>query len=152
AVEVSGAHWSIRSGGVLSAEDIREQLASSIVFVCTGNTCRSPLAEALCKKRLSERLGCTVAELPSRGYRVLSAGLAAGPGLAAAEEAVAVASAMGADLAGHQSRSLTAEMIQRADHLLVMTAGHAQALQEVLPAGAVMPELLSPQGDDVSDP
>ena len=48
-----------------------------VLIVCTGNTCRSPLAEALCKKLLAEQHGCRPEELPQRGIVVLSAGLAA---------------------------------------------------------------------------
>ena len=59
---------------------LREQSSCLIVFICTGNTCRSPLAEALCKKRLSDRLGCGVEELPGHGFSVVSAGLAASMG------------------------------------------------------------------------
>ncbi|MFO0843832.1 MAG: Sua5/YciO/YrdC/YwlC family protein [Gemmataceae bacterium] len=151
-VEVRGDDWAVRREGVVTAADLRGQLACVVVFVCTGNTCRSPMAEALCKKRLAERLGCAVGELPQRGYLVLSAGLAAGPGFPAADEAVEVAKALGADLEEHESRQLTIELAARADHLLVMTRGHAQALAGQLPPGAPRPRLLSPDGDDVADP
>jgi protein-tyrosine phosphatase len=150
-VEVRGGDWQVRRAGLLSEELIRQQLACLILFVCTGNTCRSPLAEALCKKRLAERLGCTVQELPSRGYRVLSAGLSAPAGMPAADEAVAVAAALGADLAQHTSRPLTPELAAQADHLLVMTGGHLRALLPHVRAGTA-PRLLSPAGDDVADP
>jgi protein-tyrosine phosphatase len=152
AVEVRGSDWNIRRAGLLNEELIRQQLACLIVFVCTGNTCRSPLAEALCKKRLAERLGCSVAELPARGYRVLSAGLAAPAGLPAADQAVEVAAAMGADLTQHASRPLTPELAGSADHLLVMTGGHLRALVDHFPAGPARPRLLNPAGQDVADP
>jgi protein-tyrosine phosphatase len=151
-VEVRGGDWSVRREGVISADDLRSQLACLVVFVCTGNTCRSPLAEALCKKRLAERLGCAVSELPDRGYLVISAGLAAGPGFPAADEAIEVAQGLGADLTQHESRQLTLELAARADHLLVMTRGHERALADQLPAGAAKPRLVSPEGDDVADP
>jgi L-threonylcarbamoyladenylate synthase len=120
-----------------------------IVFVCTGNTCRSPMAEAICKKLLSDRLGCTIDELPGRGFTVLSAGLAAGPGLPAASEAVAIAEAIGVDLSRHQSQLLTPELAEQATHVLGMTQGHVQAISDLL---AVKARLLSPDGDDVDDP
>jgi protein-tyrosine-phosphatase len=87
--------------------------------------------------------------LPERGYRVISAGMAAVPGMPAADEAVAVARAFGADLGGHASRPLTAELIAQADHLFVMTGGHLRALrQQTAGAGC----LLSPGGEDIDDP
>src|SRR5207245_9226247 len=76
-VEVNGSTWKILREGVLSEEELERQSACEIVFVCTGNTCRSPLAEALCKKRLAERLGCAPPDLPRHGFAVQSAGLAA---------------------------------------------------------------------------
>src|SRR5262245_38556117 len=103
-VRVEPAGWSVVRPGALSEEELRRRAALLIVFVCTGNTCRSPLAEGLFKKRLADRLGCAVAELPARGYLVASAGLAAGPGMPAAAEAIDVALAAGADLAAHQSQ------------------------------------------------
>jgi protein-tyrosine phosphatase len=151
AVEVRGESWSIRRPGLLGEDLIRQQLARLIVFVCTGNTCRSPLAEGLCKKHLAERLGCEVAELPARGYRIVSAGLAAPPGLPAAEDAVAVAQSLGADLGQHVSRPLTPELAAQADHLLAMTAGHLRALSEHFRTAA-RPCLLNPSGEDVADP
>lgn len=100
----------------------------SILFVCTGNTCRSPLAAALCRRLLAERLGCDVSELPARGFTVESAGLAAVPGVPATPEAVAVAAELGADLAGHLSRPLYPEALAAASDVLAMTHGHAMAL------------------------
>ena len=76
-VQVEGASWKVVRPGAVSADALQRQAACLIVFVCTGNTCRSPLAEALCKARLAERLGCTAADLPERGFHIFSAGLAA---------------------------------------------------------------------------
>ena len=48
----------------MAAEELGQQTVCLTVFVCTGNTCRSPLAEALFKRKLADRLGCTAEELP----------------------------------------------------------------------------------------
>jgi protein-tyrosine phosphatase len=151
-VRVDGSAWSLLREGPLSAEEVGEQTACLTVFVCTGNTCRSPLAEALFKKRLADRLGCTADELPGRGFLVISAGLAAMIGGAAADEAVEAAKAYGADLAGHVSRPLTPELAAQADYLVAMTRGHLQALAAGFPGAGGRPRLLSPSGEDVSDP
>jgi protein-tyrosine phosphatase len=152
AVEVRGADWRIVREGAISAEQLRQQLARVLVFICTGNTCRSPLAEVICKKLLGERLGCRPDELPVRGWLVLSAGLAAGAGMPAADEAVAVAEALGADLTAHQSRPLWPDLVARADYLVAMTPDHVRAILAHYPAGAVRPRLLDPAGSAVADP
>lgn len=151
-VEVRGHDWSVRQEGAIPAEELRGLLATLIVFVCTGNTCRSPMAEVLCKRRLAQRLGCAVEDLAERGYQVLSAGLAAGPGSPAADQAIEVVRRFDADLTSHQSRPLTSDLLSRADHLFVMTHGHLRALQGQRLAGGGRPRLLSPHGEDVSDP
>jgi protein-tyrosine-phosphatase/tRNA A37 threonylcarbamoyladenosine synthetase subunit TsaC/SUA5/YrdC len=144
--------WSIAQPGVVSAETLVGLTNCVIVFVCTGNTCRSPLAEALCKKRLADRLGCTVDELPARGFSVLSAGLAAMMGGAAADEAIAVAETYGADLTRHRSRPLSVELAAQADHLIGMTHGHVMMMNEYYPQLGAEPRLLRADGKDIADP
>lgn len=151
-VRVEGDSWSMLSEGAFSEEELRRLSACLIVFVCTGNTCRSPLAEGLFKKRLADRLGCTVGELPSRGFFVLSAGLAAMMGGDAAQEAVEVARSYGADLTGHQSRGLSADLASGADYLVAMTRSHVRALLAHYPRSGAPPRLLSPVGEDLPDP
>ena len=59
-VRPNDARWTVERPGVMTDEAIRHALARQIVFVCTGNTCRSPMAEGLFKQRLADRLGCAV--------------------------------------------------------------------------------------------
>jgi len=151
-VRVDGNAWSVLREGPMSAAEVGEQTACLTVFVCTGNTCRSPLAEGLFKKKLAERLGCPVEDLPRRGFLVISAGLAAMMGGAAADEAGEAARAYGADLTGHVSRPLTPELAAQADYLVAMTRGHLLALAGGFAGTGARPRLLSPAGEDVSDP
>jgi L-threonylcarbamoyladenylate synthase len=151
-VEVDGDSWRVLHPGVLSEEQLRLHASCLVVFVCTGNTCRSPLAEVLCKKRLAERVGCTVEELPARGFCVISAGLAAMMGGPAAEEAVEVARTFGGNLEGHRSQPLSAELAAQADYLVAMTRSHVRALLDHYPRLGTTPRLLSPAGEDVPDP
>jgi protein-tyrosine phosphatase len=147
-----GEEWTVTQPGVFTEEQLRLLAACLIVFVCTGNTCRSPLAEVLCKKYLAEKLGCGVEELPARGYVVLSAGLSACPGAPAATEAIEVAREQGADLSQHRSRPLSADLAARADFLLAMTRTHVRAINEYYPTLGAQPRLLDPAGSDLSDP
>jgi protein-tyrosine phosphatase len=151
-VQVNGDSWTILRPGVLSLEQLEQQACRLIVFVCTGNTCRSPLAEALCKKMLAEGLGCGLEELPRRGYLVVSAGMAASNGMEATAEAVAAAQELGVDLQEHASRPLTPRLASQADDLIVMTQAHREALEAHFCGFNLRPRLLSPNGEDVPDP
>jgi protein-tyrosine phosphatase len=149
-VEVQGEQWVVRREGAVPAADLVRLTAKLILFVCTGNTCRSPLAAALCRKRLADRLECAVADLPSRGFEVTSAGLAAMRGEPAAADAVTVAHELGADLSDHASRPATADLLSDADMIVGMTAGHLQGLAGFAGPG-IRTRLLC--GDsDLSDP
>lgn len=100
----------------------------TVLFVCTGNTCRSPMAEGLMRDLLHRR-GVSAC--------VLSAGLAA-DGQPAATNAVAAMEEVGLDISRHRSRQLTREMIEAADVLAVMTDSQARALQSVgIPADKI---------------
>ena len=126
--------------------------ATMIVFVCTGNTCRSPMAEAIFRRLLSERLQCDPSELSDRGYVVISAGLAAMQGSPASPEAVTILSRQGIDLQDHRSQPLTAELLQRADQVYTMTQSHRNAILSSSLSLADQVELLSRDGSNIADP
>ena len=151
-VGLEGRRWQVQRPGAFPVEDIKQLAWCQILFVCTGNTCRSPLAAALFASMLAERLGCTSADLPARGYVIASAGLAAYPGEEASPEAVAVARDLGCDLSGHRSRPLSMELAASSDFLFAMTASHLRYLEGLEEAGGPRPRLLSPCGEDVLDP
>jgi protein-tyrosine phosphatase len=151
-VQVNGSEFRVLREGVLTAQALARLAPCLIVFVCTGNTCRSPLAEVLCKKLLADRLGCTVEDLPGRGFLVLSAGLAAMMGGPAAPEADRVARELGADLSGHCSRPLTADLVVQADEVITMTRSHQLAVARQFAGVGPRPRFLGGDGPDVADP
>ncbi len=126
-------------------------MGRSILFVCTGNTCRSPLAEGLCRLKLATALGCPPEELEDKGYRIGSAGVMAFPGDPATAEAVLVAAEIGAELAGHRSRPLTAEMMAEASDVFAMTETHLVVLLSGHTAVGPEPKLLC-GSEDLPDP
>lgn len=128
-----------------------ESARCSVLFVCTGNTCRSPLAEAVCKRRLADRLGCSPDELEEHGFVVQSAGVFAYPGEAASEGAVVAAAELGADLAAHRSRPVNPELLANATHVVAMTGGHLMALAGRFPNVGPPPVPLA-DGFDLPDP
>src|SRR5205814_9135519 len=115
-------------------------------------TCRSPLAAALCRRRLAENLGCTEQELPQRGYLVVSAGVAAADGEPASSVAIDIARGYQADLSLHSSQFLRRELALQADHLVCMTESHRLLLRAQYQYLGCEPRLLSPEGKDVPDP
>lgn len=150
-VTVNAMGYEITEPGIFPTEEIEKLAARIVLFVCTGNTCRSPLAEGLAKKVLADRLGCKVDELPGRGYWLLSAGVAASPDSPASEESVAVATEFGADLGEHRSRPVNPQLLAAADEIIAMTRGHAHALLTRYPGAGPEPRLLC--GDaDLDDP
>lgn len=143
--------WEILRQGAVDASRLRASMRRKVVFVCTGNTCRSPMAEGLARKRLAEALGCRPGQLAGRGMEVVSAGVHAGPGSPATPEAVTAAAALGADIAGHRSQPLTERLIHDADVLLCLTQSHAEAARMVVPAADGKIGLLD-AGGDIPDP
>jgi protein-tyrosine-phosphatase len=92
-----------------------------VLFVCTGNTCRSPLAEAIARR-----------EVKKRGWHhveVASAGTSAHPGEAASAGSLQAASAHGLDLSSHVARRLDPSIVEQADVVLTMSTSHLGAVR-----------------------
>jgi protein-tyrosine-phosphatase len=119
-----------------------------VLFVCTGNLCRSPMAAALLQRKLAR-------DAQRRDWVVISAGTWASAGLPASEYAVEELAARGCDLSAHGAQTVTGPMLEQADLVLVMTTHHAEALRSVFPACAGKVHLLSAMVGgryDIGDP
>lgn len=113
----------------------------NIIFICTGNTCRSPMAEGLFRAHGGEE---------QTGLTAASAGLFTQDGVLASENAITAAKELGADISAHRSRMLTPEMAQNARYLVCMTGAHYDRLCELFPDCADKVFTLLPT--DISDP
>lgn len=115
-----------------------------ILCVCSGNTCRSPMAAALLTQKAAKQT------LP---VSVSSAGLAAFPGDAASENAILVMKELGVDLTGHRSSSLTSDRLFDSDAVFCMNQTHKAVLSRYIPAEKIfcpVPEIPDPYGGDLS--
>jgi tRNA threonylcarbamoyl adenosine modification protein (Sua5/YciO/YrdC/YwlC family) len=137
--------------GVYDERFVRKLLRWTLLLVCSGNTCRSPMAEAIAAKLLADERGLGVDDLEAAGVAVISAGVFAMPGQPASPEAVEAMQKAGLDLSRHRSRTVTPELIREADLVLTMTEAHRRAVLELSPSSAGKVYRLDPQGD-IEDP
>ncbi len=111
-----------------------------ILFICTGNTCRSPMAEGLFRQLLAQRGA-------EASFACASAGLSAVNGAPPSENAVLACREVGVDIAAHRARRLSAGDLDNWDLFFVMTATHGYILEQ---AGASAQKIYVPQ--NVADP
>lgn len=150
-VSLNGTGYKVLRTGVYDERTVRRFATLTLLFVCTGNTCRSPMAEGLCRKLLAERQGCEVGHLGRHGVQVLSAGTMSFPGARVSAEAVQVCRQRGAEIADHVARHLSVDLIHPADYIFVMGRHHLEVIRSLSPAAAARAELLDPSGD-IADP
>lgn len=96
-----------------------------IMFVCTGNTCRSPMAEGALRVLLEK-------ERPGQ-FAVISSGTSAADGFPATEHSIEASKLWKSDISSHESQSLTEELIGKADLILAMTPNHYRQLMTINP-------------------
>ncbi|MGH7197528.1 MAG: low molecular weight protein arginine phosphatase [Candidatus Omnitrophota bacterium] len=113
-----------------------------ILFVCTGNSCRSVMAEGLFRKITGSRAG---------EFSVVSAGISAPDGFPATEETLTALKEEGVDVSGHRSKHLTAQMVREADRIFVMEKMHRDAVLQLVPEAKNKISLLT-ENHDIPDP
>ncbi len=99
-------------------------MTKTVLFVCTGNTCRSAMVEGMFKKILKERT-----EDYSK-FNVISAGISVLPGISPTSEAISVMFEQGIDISQHHAQELQEELIKKADIILVMTNEHKEYIHK----------------------
>jgi protein-tyrosine phosphatase len=151
-LDIDGDKFSIVRSGPVSGETLQRLSATMILFVCTGNTCRSPMAERICESEVVRRLGCKFEELESHGFVVMSAGLAAVTKNGAAANAIEVLQQRGIDLSDHVSQQLNETLVRFADYIFAMTRSHREMILSMCPDADMRLSVLRTDGGDIQDP
>jgi L-threonylcarbamoyladenylate synthase len=150
-VRLDARGYHVLREGVIDERTLKRFGSLNILFVCSGNTCRSPMAAALCRRLIANRLGCGLNELERYGVRVLSAGVHGFGGGPASTGAVEALAARNLDLSDHTSRALDVETVQQADHIFGMTRDHVDAVVAMAPGATGKTTLLAGEAE-ISDP
>lgn len=150
-VRADGPNLHILRPGAIAKKDIKAASTVKILFICTGNICRSPMAEYFCKKYLAEKLKCGIDEVEKTGYKIASAGTMGVSGIPASTEVVDICTEIGIDAAGHRSRFLTLQEIETSDIIFAMTKSHSERILDLCPDAQGKCMLLDEAGD-IIDP
>lgn len=152
-LRIGRGRFEVLREGLIGIDQLRAAAGLRIGFACTGNTCRSPMAEAWARKRIAERLEVGLQRLPEFGFVVESMGVQASHGSPPSRLAIQVLKELGVDLSGHRSRAALSRDLAAYDRIYCMTRDHREALALALPPGKTQHiELLDPEGSDVPDP
>ena len=119
--------------GVYSEADLQAMAQVNFLFVCTGNTCRSAMAEGLFRTHLAKKLGCPVDGLDKMGYKVGSVGTMDITGTPASNGAMTACRLKGIDIGDHASRHLTETIVATSDFIFCMTRSHCEYVGVLAP-------------------
>jgi len=153
-VSADGEVTVLREGAIPEARIVSPH-GATILFICQGNTDRSPLAAAILRRRLSQHLGVPEHELAAKGYRVLSAGVGAREGRRASLNARRIAREwpdQPLELEGHVAKKVSGELIEQASRIFCMERGQRDQILAFFPHRERDVLLLDPEGRDVPDP
>lgn len=151
-VKVHERSYEILRAGVVTEQHLKRLSSLMVLIVCTGNTCRSPMAEVIGRRLLAKKIGCDESDIEEHGVMIASAGIAAMSGGRASSQGIEVMEKMGIDLSPHSAQPVSEQMIRHADLILTMTRGHREALLAQWPEAASRTEVLRLDGKDVADP
>lgn len=150
-LRMTPGRFELERAGLHDIDSLRRTAGLRIAFVCTGNTCRSPMAERLAHAAIAKRLGTP--EIGQFGFDVQSMGVFASAGGGPSRGSVEALARRNLDLTDHRSQPALPEVLMGLDRVYCLTAAHREALRSILPPerGPEL-ELLDPQGRDVPDP
>lgn len=151
-VRVIGNDYTVLREGAIKTETIRRLAAVMILFVCTANICRSPMAEYLCEMMLAKRLNCPVDALEQHGIVVLSAGTMTVESQPANAHACEVMKEYGIDMHNHRSLQLNETHVRFADFIFTMMRAHREKILSTWHNVDSRLNVLREDGGDIADP
>ncbi|MCH2114483.1 MAG: threonylcarbamoyl-AMP synthase [Pirellulales bacterium] len=151
-VQTTGSKCRCIREGVVSQSTLDRLSSMVVLIVCTGNTCRSPMAEVVMRHLVAKKMQWPNNQLEQHGIIIASAGIAALSDCAPSSEAVEVMQERGMDLSKHESQPLTDKLVRHADIILTLTGGHRNALTRRWPECAERTHTLRGDGGDINDP
>jgi len=144
--------YEILREGAITARRLARLAHTRILFVCTGNLCRSPMAKGLLTRMLADHYGCRPDALEDHGIEIDSAGTGAASSSPPSPNAVEVMTERGIDIRGECSRPMTVDALLAADYIWVMTRGHKDTALRFAPEVAGRVALVDPSSQEVPDP
>ncbi|MHC4543921.1 MAG: L-threonylcarbamoyladenylate synthase [Planctomycetota bacterium] len=150
-VKIGKKDLEILRQGVYSQEELEAMSTVKFLFVCTGNTCRSPMAVGIFRKYLAEKLQCEVDHLDKMGYKISSAGTIDMASSPASAEATAACAAKGIDIKAHRSKVLSQKLIEENDFIFAMSQMHRERVTAISQEAANKCVLLA-KDKDIPDP
>ena len=151
-VQCDARTFKILRAGAVPAAELTRAATDLYISICTGNICRSPLAEALFRREAAERLDCDQDDVVSYGYRFGSCGTAGLSGHPASDYSIKVGEELGLDLSAHRARPMGESMIAEARGFYCLAQHHKDHLIVGHPERMGDGQILSPDGQDIPDP
>ena len=137
--------------GCIAEEDHLSKIRQLVLFVCSGNTCRSPIAAAIGNAEIARRLRIPFEAVGQANVQALSAGIAAKVGAPMTPEAKQALRLLGIPPNGHRARNVTVELAHQVERIFCMTQAHRDAVIDLVPAAAAKTLCLDPECD-LEDP
>lgn len=150
-VAVEGNRGQVLREGLLSESQLRQLSQYLVLFVCTGNTCRSPMAAALMRKKIQDKFQSEF-DPQSLPIVVASAGVSAFGGDPASHGALEAIRGYGCSLDQHQSTQLNSRLVEQSDLILAMGQRHRSVIVAQWPEVASKVHLIAADGSEISDP